>query len=136
MLAATITFVVGGWFLLVPRDEGAVASVAPMIFRPAPPAPPPPPVFVRDSFPDEFEHFTAASRAAWGYAERQYQPATGLINSVTAYPYATMWDIASGLAATYCAHELQLVETDEYHRRMSRALSTLKTMRMFDDVAY
>jgi hypothetical protein len=140
MLAATIAFVVGGWFLLVPHaGDGAAASVAPAIFRPAPPRPPPPspaPVFVRDSFPDEFEHFAAASRAAWGYAERQYQPATGLINSVTAYPYATMWDIASGLAATYCAHELQLVETDEYHRRMSRALSTLKTMRMFDDVAY
>ena len=136
MLAATLVFVVSGWFLLVPHDAGPVAAITPAIFRAAPPAPPPAPVFARDTFADETEQFMAASRAAWGYVDRQYQPATGLVNSVTAYPYATMWDVASGLAATYCAHELGLLADDEYHRRMGRALGTLNEMRMFDDVAY
>jgi len=80
--------------------------------------------------------FVDAARAAWHYADTQYQPETGLINSVHGYKYATMWDIASGLSAMYCANRLGLLSGGEYDRRMSRALKTLAAMRLFEDVAF
>lgn len=74
-----------------------------------------------------------AARGAWTYAAAEYQPATGLINSVAGYPFATVWDIASGLAAIHCAGELGLIADAD--ARMARALATLETMRLFDGVA-
>jgi len=91
--------------------------------------------------PDEPAHpdhplFLEAARTAWSYADRQYQPATGLVNSVEGYPYATVWDIASGLSALYCAERLGLLETAEYDRRMRLALGTLQSARLFDGVTF
>jgi hypothetical protein len=80
--------------------------------------------------------FLEAARGAWRYAESQYQPATGLINSVHGYKYATIWDIASGLSAMYCANRLGLLPRDEYDARMSRALKTLETMPLFDGAVF
>ncbi|MBV9773482.1 MAG: DUF3131 domain-containing protein, partial [Gemmatimonadetes bacterium] len=79
--------------------------------------------------------FLDAAKTAWTYADRQYQPATGLINSVDGYTYATVWDVASGLAALYCAGRLGLVSSSEYDTRMRRALRTLQTVKLFDGVA-
>lgn len=84
----------------------------------------------------DHEVFVDAARAAWHYADTQYQPETGLINSVHGYKFATVWDIASGLSAMYCANRLGLLPRGEYDRRMSRALKTLETMRLFEDVAF
>lgn len=80
--------------------------------------------------------FADAVRTAWSYVEREYQPATGLINSVVSYPYATMWDLASGLAALYSGHRLGLLDDAEYARRMGRALQTVEEMRLFQGVAF
>jgi hypothetical protein len=80
--------------------------------------------------------FLEAARSAWHYADTQYQPATGLINSVHDYKYATVWDIASGLSAMYCANRLGLLPRDEYDARMSRALKTLETMPLFDGAVF
>jgi hypothetical protein len=80
--------------------------------------------------------FTDAARAAWSYAEREYHPRSGLTNSVIDYPYATVWDIASGLSAMYCAHELGFIPTAEYDARMRRALLTLAETRIFEGVAF
>jgi hypothetical protein len=77
-----------------------------------------------------------AARTAWTYVDAQYQPATGLVNSVVEYRYATVWDIGSGLAALYCADQLDLLEGDEYDRRMRRALRTLREADLFDDGAF
>jgi hypothetical protein len=77
-----------------------------------------------------------AASAAWAYVEREYQPTTGLINSVAEYPYATVWDIASGLAALHSAHRLELLPPAEYDHRMARALRTLQTLRLFDGTAF
>ncbi|HZG44536.1 MAG TPA: DUF3131 domain-containing protein, partial [Longimicrobium sp.] len=80
--------------------------------------------------------FLEAARTAWHYADTQYQPATGLINSVHDYKYATIWDIASGLSAMYCANRLGLLPRDQYDARMSRALKTLETMPLFDGAVF
>jgi hypothetical protein len=77
-----------------------------------------------------------AARTAWVYADANYNPATGWINSVEEYEYATVWDIASGLMALYCADQLDLLDGDEYDRRMRRALQSLIDARLFDDVAF
>ncbi|MBW3656422.1 MAG: DUF3131 domain-containing protein [Gemmatimonadetes bacterium] len=80
--------------------------------------------------------FLDAARTAWHYADTQYQPATGLINSVHGYKYATVWDIASGLSAMYCANRLGLLPRAEYDARMGRALKTLETMPLFDGAVF
>jgi hypothetical protein len=80
--------------------------------------------------------FAEAARVAWRYVDQQYQPASGFVNSVLWYPYATMWDVASGLAALYCGHELSFLPTEEYDRRMRRALQTLQTTRLYDGLAF
>lgn len=80
--------------------------------------------------------FLQAARSAWSYVDRQYQPETGLVNSVADYPYATIWDIASSLGALYSARQLDLVADAEYDRRMRRALQTLQTMPLFEGVTF
>jgi hypothetical protein len=77
-----------------------------------------------------------AARTAWAYADANYNPATGWINSVEEYPYATVWDIGSGLMALYCADQLDLLDGDEYDRRMRRALQSLIEARLFEGVAF
>ncbi|MBW3629610.1 MAG: DUF3131 domain-containing protein [Gemmatimonadetes bacterium] len=79
--------------------------------------------------------FLQAARTAWNYMEREYQPGTGWVNSVSGYPYATVWDIASALSGLYSAHRLGLVGSAEYDRRMRRSLRSLQTVRLFDGTA-
>ncbi len=96
----------------------------------------PQPAFRPDSLPDERRVFQDAARVAWAYVEREYQPATGLVNSVASYPYATVWDVASGLAALHSAHRLGLLDDAEYGRRVRRALRTVREMRFYDGAAF
>ncbi len=58
------------------------------------------------------------------------------MNSVIGYPYATIWDIGSGLAALYSANQLGLLPDAEYDARMRRALLTLQTARLFEGAAF
>ncbi|HEX7239925.1 MAG TPA: DUF3131 domain-containing protein [Longimicrobiaceae bacterium] len=106
-------------------DDAAPSPLAPEI---------PPPPSGSSPHPDR-ALFLEAARAAWSYADREHNPATGWINSVAGYPYATMWDAASGLAALYCANGLGLLPDAEYDARMRRALATLATVRLFDGIA-
>ncbi|HEX2204535.1 MAG TPA: DUF3131 domain-containing protein [Longimicrobium sp.] len=80
--------------------------------------------------------FLNAARTAWAYVDGQYNAQTGLVNSVEGYPFATVWDIGSGLLALYSADQLDLLDGDEYDRRMRRALQTLAEMRLFDGAAF
>jgi hypothetical protein len=77
-----------------------------------------------------------AARTAWAFADANYNPATGWINSVEEYEYATVWDIGSGLMALYCADQLDLLDGDEYDRRMRRALQSLIDARLFEGAAF
>lgn len=85
---------------------------------------------------EEDSVYDSAARLAWRYVDSQYQPATGLVNSVVNYPFATVWDIGSALAAMYSAHGLGLLSTEEYERRTIRALETLERLALFDGAAF
>lgn len=86
-------------------------------------------------FPDDRRLFADAAATAWAYVDRHYQSSTGLIDPTDGYQFATVWDIASGLSALYAAHELKLLDTADYDRRINRALTTLSTAALFDDGA-
>ncbi|HEX9936205.1 MAG TPA: DUF3131 domain-containing protein [Longimicrobium sp.] len=80
--------------------------------------------------------FMNAARTAWTYVNGQYNPQTGLVNSVTNYKYATVWDIGSSLLAMFSANQLGLLPDAEYDQRMRRALQTLTEARLFDNAAF
>lgn len=74
-----------------------------------------------------------AARAAWRFADRNYVSSTGLIRPFDAYQVGTMWDIASGLAALYCARQLEFLTQAAYEARMRTALRTLGTLPLFNE---
>jgi hypothetical protein len=113
--------------LLLALSAAACADDAPDPLLPELPAPAP-----SRPHPDR-AFLLEAARGAWTYAAAEYQPQTGLINSVADYPYATVWDIASGLAAIHCAGELGLIPDAD--ARIGRALASLESMKLFDGVA-
>jgi hypothetical protein len=82
------------------------------------------------------ELYDNAARTAYAYVEANYNAQTGWINSVEGYPFATVWDIGSGLIALYCADQLELLDGDEYDRRMRRALQSLIDARLFEGAAF
>lgn len=82
------------------------------------------------------ELYDSAARTAFAYVEANYNAQTGWINSVEGYPFATVWDIGSGLIALYCADQLDLLDGDEYDRRMRRALQSLIDARLFEGAAF
>jgi hypothetical protein len=100
--------------------------------RRSPPASP----SARPPLRDEAAVFADAARIAWSFMQRHFQPSTGLIGAVGRYPYTTVWDIGSSLAALYCAHELQFLNDADYDRRLRRALATLKKVPLFDGIAF
>ncbi|MDA8019490.1 MAG: DUF3131 domain-containing protein [Thermoanaerobaculia bacterium] len=74
----------------------------------------------------------ALASDAWAYLERNRQP-TGLVNSVEGYPYVTMWEVASTLAALHAAPRLSLVEVDEAIGWLESLLHTLATLPLYRD---
>lgn len=85
---------------------------------------------------DDRRLFNDAARSAWAYVARHYEPATGLVDATSGYAYATVWDIASGIAALYCGHALKFLDAGDYDRRMRRVLLTLRTMDVVDNAAF
>lgn len=85
---------------------------------------------------DEDALFIDAARRAWSYIDHHYEPATGFVWTVPDYPITTLWDVASGLAALYCAEALGLLEPEQYEARTARALLTLRSMPLFDGAAF
>ncbi|MDQ6770479.1 MAG: DUF3131 domain-containing protein, partial [Gemmatimonadota bacterium] len=110
--------------------------------KPTPTRPAPPPVATTLAGPegasmvDERQLFLNGARTAWAFANRNYQPSTGLSRAHDTYQYVTLWDVASGLAATHSAHELGFISDAIYNQRIQRALSTLSTMDLFDRAAF
>ena len=73
------------------------------------------------------------ARIAWRYFENNYQPSTGLCNSVNNYPSTTMWDTASYLGALVAARELGIISKNEFAIRMTKILETLNKLSFFKD---
>ena len=69
---------------------------------------------------------------AWDFFERNYQPETGLVNSVDGFPSTTVWDQASYLLALISAERIGLIDGPLFDRRMAQALATLAALPLFD----
>lgn len=85
---------------------------------------------------EEDRLFREAAERAWSFIERNYQSSTGLIRAHDTYRFVTTWDIGSGLAGIFAAHELGMIDREDYDRRMARALRTLAEMDLHDGVAF
>src|SRR5215510_5044035 len=68
------------------------------------------------------------AKIAWRYFETQTNPGTGLANSAANYPSTSMWNVGDYLAAMIAAHELAIIQDQEFDRRMSALLHTLNNM--------
>ncbi len=72
------------------------------------------------------------ARIAWQYFESNYQPSTGLVNSVHGFPSTTIWDQASYLLGLISAEKLGVIDTETFDIRMARVLETLASLPLFD----
>ncbi len=73
----------------------------------------------------------AVARAAWRYFVAARQENTGLYNSVAGYPYATLWDLGSGLAGLVAAEQLHILDAGSFHRDAVLFLTTLREMSLY-----
>ena len=71
-------------------------------------------------------------RTAWAYFARNRQP-TDLVNSVDGYPYTTLWDVASTIAAIHAAHELGVLPSTEATNWLESLLQALREMPLYRD---
>ncbi len=71
------------------------------------------------------------AKIAWKYFENNYQPNTGLVNSVNNYPSTTMWDTASYLGALVAAYELKIITKNDFDMRLIKLLNTLNNLDFF-----
>ena len=70
--------------------------------------------------------------AAWAYMERNRR-ANGLVDSVQGYPYLTLWDLGSTLAAIHAAGVLELVPATEAGAWLRMLLETLADLPLYRD---
>lgn len=73
------------------------------------------------------------ARVAWQYFIKNYQPATGLVNSVANYPSNSLWDMANYLTALNAARWLNLIDQPELDGRLNKFLTTLSSLKLFED---
>ena len=59
-----------------------------------------------------------------------------MVAAVPNYVYSTVWDLASSLAAIYCAGELNLIDRREVDARLIRAMQTLASYELHQGVAF
>ncbi len=74
-------------------------------------------------------------KVAWKYFENNYQPETGLVNSVNNFKSTTLWDTGSALAATIAAYDFGYIDKKDFDDRIMALLKSLTTMELFDDAA-
>ena len=74
----------------------------------------------------------ARAEIAWAYFEKNYQPETGLVNSVNNFPSTTIWDQASYLLGMISAERLGIIDRATFDGLMGKALQTLAQLPLFD----
>ncbi len=77
--------------------------------------------------PREYE----MAKTAWSYFEKRFQPETGLVNAVGAYPSTTLWDTASYLSGLVAAYELCVIDKREFDTRATKLLNTLRNLDLY-----
>jgi len=75
----------------------------------------------------------AMAEVAWTYFKNNTNENTGLVNSVDGYTAATLWDTASYLLGLISAHDLDLIESDEFDGRLRQVLGSLAALPLFED---
>jgi hypothetical protein len=107
-----------------------VAARAPLVLT-APPASAPPTVPVAE----QRAFMTKSAKTAWNFVSRA-RSNVGFVGATDAYPFMTVWDMASTLAATYSARELGFITPAQYQKAMDRAFTTMEKMALFESAAY
>jgi hypothetical protein len=69
-----------------------------------------------------------AAQKAWRYFERNWNSQTGFVNSVENYPWTTLWDQGSAILGIHAAHQLGLIQPEQFKRMIGRLLPTLETL--------
>ena len=98
---------------------------------PAPPASPRPPV----SDEEQKAFMLRSARGAWSYVTREVTSA-GFVGATRNYPFLTVWDMGSELAAAWSARELGFITPAEYKAFVGRTLSSIETMPLYDGAAF
>lgn len=73
-----------------------------------------------------------AAQVAWQYFENNMQ-ITGLPNSVMNYPSTTLWDLGNYLSALISAHKLEIISDDKFDTLLKNLLTSLITIKLFED---
>jgi len=68
---------------------------------------------------------------AWKYFQNNYNPQTGFFNASLGYPYLTMWDIASGIAALISSNKLGIIDDKTFSRYIEKQLNSLSKMKLY-----
>lgn len=76
-----------------------------------------------------------SARAGWNYVTREVTSA-GFIGATKTYPYLTIWDMASALAAARSARELGFINRTQYRRFVNRTLTSIEKLALYDNAAY
>ncbi|MEY4512721.1 MAG: hypothetical protein RLZZ450_4843 [Pseudomonadota bacterium] len=75
------------------------------------------------------------AKTAWRYFENNYQPTTGLVNSVNNFPSTTLWDLAAYMMALMAAEEFELIDQATFDERVDLLLSSLEKLELVGGVA-
>src|SRR3954469_2535898 len=86
--------------------------------------------------PQERQLYLDAARTSWNFVNRITEPSTGLARAHANYANVTLWDIAGVIAANYVARDLGFIDDATYDSHISRILSTLSTVDLFDKAAF
>lgn len=86
--------------------------------------------------PAERQLYMDAARTSWNFVNRITEPSTGLARAHANYANVTLWDIAGVIAANYVARDFGFIDATTYDSHISRILSTLSTVDLFDKVAF
>lgn len=77
----------------------------------------------------------AMAQTAWSYFVKRYQPETGLVNAVGAFPSTTLWDTASYISAMVAAYELCVIDKRDFDTRTTKLLNTLRNLDLYQGEA-
>ncbi|MEM7467649.1 MAG: DUF3131 domain-containing protein [Pseudomonadota bacterium] len=73
------------------------------------------------------------AQIAWRYFDRNYQTETGLVNSVDQYTATTLWDTSSYLLGMISAYRLGVIEEQDFHTRLGKALESMADLPLFEE---
>lgn len=74
------------------------------------------------------------AKTAWKYFENNYHETTGMVNSVDKYPSSTLWDMGNYLMALISAKELGIIDEITYDTRMTKILTSLGKLPLYNNL--